>query len=94
MSFEIGSDAFIKESIGTSSVLPITEELPGIRQELLQPWKCEMLDENPVSSPFQHSVGISAHRCSWTLHGNGQGGWNRSEAPGEDGMGRNGMGMS
>lgn len=37
MSFEIGSDAFIKENMGTSSVLPITKELPGMRQELLQP---------------------------------------------------------
>lgn len=39
MSFEIGSDALIKENIGTSSVLPITKELPGMRRELLRPWK-------------------------------------------------------
>lgn len=73
MSFEIESDAFRKENIGTSSVLPITKELPGMRQELLQPWKCGMLDKNPISSPFQHSVGISAHKHRWTIHGNGQG---------------------
>lgn len=73
MSFEIGSDAFTKENIGTSSVLPITEELPGMRQKLLQPWKCGMLDKNPVSSLFQHSMGISAHKHGWALRGNGLG---------------------
>lgn len=30
-------------------------------------WKCGMLDKNPVSSLFQHSTGISAHKHSMEM---------------------------